>query len=442
MNEFSPDDGNKHGDENIASPEQPKSSENLAHLRSLEGSALPTIDKTFTYLLWRGLVAILWIHYSYRMWIQLLTSPPEARGVDFPVLPFYRLRRLRVRIRVEKGDKEDKICVSLPYRILEKGQIVLPSKASETARQWLTVMTLAAFFQILFTILLLPVYFGWALIRAVPTSLRLALSKTPLVLAILVVIFTTGDAWRLFGNESGVGFAAIMVIIVGLGVLAIVRVASQGISSWKDTIWQSDEYAALAKQVKKAFVNTLVNANLKVPSDLREGPAWTQRLKINVYALFWFMVVSHLIAIARWIAFIFIFLGFIAVNSTATKSLLGSESPSPVIIWQTHQLGQTFTLTRQLVLLSVTLGAVAVLTFSTLGLQDQSDQKKFVDDCQAGLQKSLAVLAYYMAGFNGIMAELGILKEAATSGKPDQRASADVKVNQPPGNNDEQKVSD
>jgi hypothetical protein len=247
----------------------------------------------------------------------------------------------------------------------------------------------------------------------VPTSLRLALRSVPLVLAILVVIFTTGDAWRLFGGESGVRFGVLIAIIVGLGVAATVRVVApkdQDKERWTETIWLYRGYElspneeGKKERKKRQLISSLVDAGFDVQSDLREGSAWIRQLTTNVYVLFWFIVISQLIAVALWIAFIFALLGFIAVNGEATKMLL--DNGTPTIIWQFSQFGQTFIFTRQLLLLSITLGAVAILTFPTLGMQDQSARREFVDACQGSLEKSLVVLAYYMAGLNEIVTEL------------------------------------
>jgi hypothetical protein len=296
----------------------------------------------------------------------------------------------------------------LPYRIFEKLKIVQRSKTQETLWYLHVLTTVMAFLPILFTVFMLPVYFGWALIRAVPTTLRLAIHSTPLIFAILVVIFVTGDAWRLFGSESVMRFAALMLIIFILGVAAIGRVVSKdpNANTWRDTIWQCDTYKDSADKTPAVM---LVKHGFEIPGDLRKGSAWTQGLTTNIQVLFWFMVISQLIAVALWISFIFVLLGFIVANTTATADLLNGGSPT--IIWQFNHLGQSFILTRQLVFLSVTLGAVAIITFPTLGMQDENARKAFVKDCQDGLQKPLAALAYYMAGLNKFVTEFGFKEQ-------------------------------
>jgi hypothetical protein len=65
------------------------------------------------------------------------------------------------------------------------------------------------------------------------------------------------------------------------------------------------------------------------------------------------------------------------------------------------RLGQTFIVRQQLLLLSVTLGAVAALTFATLGLQDKNSRQDFFDRSLADLRQGLAMLSYYIGGVNG-----------------------------------------
>jgi|SRR5215831_5712570 len=423
----------------------------LAHAHSLAESIVPVIDNVFAYLLWRGLVAILWIHFFYKTFGQILIwrrSSSTATSLDVRFLPFRGLRWLRFRVRVEPGDEEDKISISLPYRILSKSSLTLRGERPIIALYLLILTVLASFAHILFAFLMWPIYFIWAFFRALTTTLRIALYSIPILLAILVIVFTTGDAWRLYGSEAGVRFAALILIIIGAGIGAIVRIVFRHANGWR-AIWQSGKCSYLAKETP---ASVFADADLKLPPDIRKQSAWSRRLAANTYALVWFIVIAQLIAVVFWISSTFILLGLICVNRTDTQNMLNSP---PTILWQFHLLGQTFILTQQLVLLSVTLGVVAALTFATLGLQDEAAQQEFVAHSLADLRKTLAVLAYYIAGLdvlaNGLKArellpELAsvrlwmrpfifftiIQKATGISGESDQRMPTDAHADQLP----------
>jgi len=81
-----------------------------------------------------------------------------------------------------------------------------------------------------------PYYVFCAGFRALSATFRLALISTPILLAILVVVFSTGDAWRLYGNEPVVRFGALMVILLIVAFLALYRVVARQADGWRQVV--------------------------------------------------------------------------------------------------------------------------------------------------------------------------------------------------------------
>jgi hypothetical protein len=111
--------------------------------------------------------------------------------------------------------------------------------------------------------------------------------------------------------------------------------------------------------------------------EFRDEPARISNydpLVANVTVLYVFTMVLHIFAVAFWISLMFVIIGVVAVSGPMTKEL--TQAPATVIA-HFNLLGQSFMLTRQLVLLSAVLGGVAALTFATGTLQDSNSRATF-----------------------------------------------------------------
>ena len=71
-----------------------------------------------------------------------------------------------------------------------------------------------------------PIYAALAIARALSTTFMMAIREIPYLLAILLVVFTSSDAWRLYGSEAYSRFIVLIVIMVGLGIAAVFRIVA------------------------------------------------------------------------------------------------------------------------------------------------------------------------------------------------------------------------
>jgi hypothetical protein len=243
--------------------------------------------------------------------------------------------------------------------------------------------------------------------------------SVPALIAILIVMFATGDAWRLFGLESIWRCSVLLAIIVAAGA----SVMAAGLRGWvaKDG-WPSvigyptdESCAMLTSWVKGTPAEELAVAEIKpeiailgrLPEDLLKGfgspidsffGPWDLRRNMNI--LLGITVVANVVAIFFWVSLAFVAVGFIAVNESATKAL----TSGPInVIFHLSLLGQSFAVTRQLVLVSMTLGAIAALTFSAASMADSSSRATFSEYAMTHIRRAVGAYAYYLGGLVELM---------------------------------------
>jgi len=352
----------------------------------------------FRSLLGRGLIFSLVPHYIYRL-IRQLSRDSDKSYSDIYLLAVPGLRWLYWRVEIEGSYA----IVSMPslrflQRIIGRQlQVRLKFGEDRAAFRLRTLVVVSEVIAAGLTIFFVtPYYIAWAGLRALSATFRLALTATPILLAILVVVFTTGDAWRLYGDEPLLRFGVLTLVVLIVAVLALYRVVADQGGGWRHMVETMAQRECISPElVAKTKAADLVAAGV-APADIIHSGFWSLH-KFNAYALFWLTIFGQLVAVAFWISLMFISLGTIIVTKSATSELLLSQ---PDILWKFSLVGQTFIVSQQLVLLSITLGAVAALTFATLGLQDKNSRHDFFVRSLADLRQGLAMLSYYMGGVN------------------------------------------
>jgi hypothetical protein len=112
----------------------------------------------------------------------------------------------------------------------------------------------------------------------------------------------------------------------------------------------------------------------------------------NISILYVLAIIGNVIAVVFWISLAFVAVGLVAVNESLTHELSGTSGGA---IFHYNLLGQSFIITRQLVFVSLTLGAIAALTFATGTLQDPDKRTVFFDTALIDLERALGAVAYY-----------------------------------------------
>jgi hypothetical protein len=347
----------------------------------------------------RGLIAATIMHFEYRLALQLSRYSDKSYS-DVPVLPLPGIRWLRYRVEIEDGF----VTFSMPcLRILDRitrRQLRVRRKLDEDVAILLRVLImLSTLVAVGLTILcLLPYYLTCAGFRALSATFRLAIVSTPILLAILVVVFSTGDAWRLYGDEPIVRFAALTVIILIVAFLALYRVVAGQTESWRQVVTTMVRRESVHPELVDKTKAAEIAAAGVIPADMTGSGLFNKLGRYNAYVLYWLTFFGQLVAIAFWVSLMFIILGIIVVNKPAARDLLLGQ---PDVLWNFSLFGQSFVVSQQLLLLSGTLGAVAALTFATLGLQEGGSRQDFFDRSIVDLRQGLAMLSYYAGSVRG-----------------------------------------
>jgi len=355
--------------------------------------------RLFWSLVGRGLIVAMITHFAYQL-AQQLSRYSDKSYSDIPLLPLPGMQWLRYRVEIEDGF----VTFSMPcLRILDKitrRQLRVRRKLDEDEAILLRgLVILSEVVAVGLTILFVsPYYVTWAGFRALSATFRLALVSTPILLAILVVVFSTGDAWRLYGDEPMVRFGALTVIILIVAFLALYRVVASQTDGWRQVVTTMMRRESVhPKLVGKTKAAEVAAAGV-TPADMTGSGLLDKLARYNANVLYWLTIFGQLVAIAFWVSLMFIILGVIVVNKPAAHELLLGQ---PDVLWKFPLFGQSFVVSQQLLLLSCTLGAVAALTFATLGLQDEHSRQDFFDRSLVDLRQGLAMLSYYVGGVRG-----------------------------------------
>jgi hypothetical protein len=257
-------------------------------------------------------------------------------------------------------------------------------------------------------------------VHSVASSAWLALSKSirlvpPLITAV-VVVYVTGDAWRILGT----GFTPRFFCIVTLFLVASLLVLINFKSYWqKDfNIGESDltVRTSLLDKIKHDLqdegesIQVSPGAANDVGDERRHGPddtpAWNQihklielgakplplvrppnrGLRISHYCAYVAVSAFSLIVIALAVSASLIVVGTVLISAGETKELAHT-----IHIYAT--LPGHFVITRQLVSLSLTLGAFA--TFFLVAGQHAEDRKELMDNALAVIRKVFIVYSVY-----------------------------------------------
>lgn len=414
---------------------------------------IPAMGEISKCLLIHGFIVVLIVHPIYEI-IEVLSRSGDNDYVDIPLVPIRGFRRLKARIqlrdnsglvffpvgglrwlRVRIQAEHNSVLISFPLWHLpnrEASHIRFELGSPEVTKLPPMAVVLTGCCLAVAALIEAAVYTVMAVFRASLTTFAMAIRAIPLLLAILLVVFSSSDAWRIYGSEAYVRFTVITFILVALGIVAVNRIVSDeaekivesksGRSDWTAVGKRSgckpiileiiEEYSRepdLVDQRATVLTKSNVTPFTMTGQLTKSGRRWRHWLMTNAQLLLRFTTVMQVIAVALWVSGSFIALGIVVISSGAYQDLLPAKT-RPSIIEKFHILGQTFIVSQQLVLLSVTLGTIAGLTFATLSLQDEGSRDRFFKHSVSDLKCSLATLAYY----------LGAVQELILILRPDQ----------------------
>jgi hypothetical protein len=428
------------------------------------GSFLPDdiescMDKIFKYTLRRGLLIMLFLHPFFKMLFLMLTYEVEERAqLDIPIMP----RRLRFlfpfKVKLYFTNNELAFSIHLfwgwlesIYRRLLPSSNVDPSNPrllsilqalftgqrirridlrSASKPQMRLLVAFAAFIPVFFTLFFTLIFFPFTrsigmIIRSFSVTLKTALRPVPALLAILVIMFVTGDAWRMFGLQPMPRVIMLIIFVMSFSLVALSVAMRTPDAGWRTLLGRRSERTnILHSWAEKTPASRLIALNVTpilplsdVETDKSEDSYEIPQLAENVTLIYIATAIMHVIAIALWVSATFIIIGIVAVSSTMTDKL--SDTPANILL-HFSLFGQDFILSRQLVLLSVALGCIAALTFATSTLQSAEGRAAFIDYATLDLRRALGALSYYVGMLMAlllILRKMGVFDELSSVGR-------------------------
>jgi hypothetical protein len=340
------------------------------------------MNQTYRYVVRRGLHIVRVVHPYYKAFQQLYRAEAgEPVSIEIPFrllkrsLPFKSLILFLLWLIPFKAKfeiKNDKFTISFDSRswlrnvmtwtlpessiarfnslLRERGRRDVDMKSSDnrSPQSMLFVEPVLALSAIL---RYLPWYVAWTLIRSLTRTVSAAFGLVPALLAILVVVFITGDAWKMFGLETNWRFFTLITLIAGVTMLATIFVLKRPDGDWRTATGYSIGGAKLlASWASKTPANPLlikkVNPFFPIPlsKDSQDQYPYVKMHEKNVSVLYAFTIVGNVIAVAFWISLTFIVVGTVAVNESLTRTLSGI---SGIIIMHFNLFGQSLRFSRQ-----------------------------------------------------------------------------------------------
>jgi hypothetical protein len=420
---------------------------------ALPGDIGLLVDRISRYTRRRGLLVTAILHPFFKALLLLYDyDTTKSADVNIPILPRSLRWTFPLRLRLSFSGSEISLSVHFfPQWVERLYSRLLPGRESDhvypralsvllgfytgqrLARRDLQaskaqILALIAAFSLLpylLTLLSSPNRLIWGVSRSLAATVRTALRPIPALLAVLVIMFVTGDAWRMFGVEAQPRFIILIGTVLTLSLVSLLLAMRSPHVTWQALIGYPDGGSnALRTWAEKTPAKKLITSGVAPLLPLASGT--TEKavddtddpgLRRNIVVIYALTMVVHVIAIAFWISVAFMMVGTIIVSRAMTKEL--SAVPAKVIL-QFNLFGQDFVLTRQLVLLAVTLGCIAALTFATSTLQSTEGRRAFADYALMDIRRSLGALSYYLGTLRALLLELrnrGVMDELASIDK-------------------------
>ncbi len=225
-----------------------------------------------------------------------------------------------------------------------------------------------------------PAQIGWSVLKSFWDVVRRGVRGVPPLITAVVVVFVTGDAWRILGTGFTVRFRVLVAVFLLSSLLFLVRW-----TCWDDidlTEPQAKELLAGLRRTNLDRFNKLV--------DRGAGPAPMVRPAIPgtiwVYASYWLLCAFALVITALFVSAVLIIIGVILISTSETMTLASS-----VHVYQTLPGGAV--ITKQLLSLSFSLGAFAA--FFLVAAQRPSDRKAFMKHTLRRFRRDLIVYSIY-----------------------------------------------
>jgi hypothetical protein len=352
---------------------------------------LKTVDAAASSLYQRGLVADLAPHVQWMIRCRAVTYSQEKLESDqsFPLftgVPI--LGRLTMRIKhvadakMPSGRGEATLYADLP--VLRKLSRAQPLEHLEGTQVNATLVLAQVFSNAVNLVFGLVRRLPAAVVRQVWTALRETLRSVPPLLVAVVVVFITGDGWKVFGRS---GLDRRGLVFVGFVVVLSLMFAGH----WRFDELTKDVHDLTPPEQEPSAAGDRLRAMLAPHTPVLPMPRTADRMmRLNIRILYWVAVAVDLIAVGASVFVGLLIVGTIRFDYATTHDLLGDN---PHVLWTIPSTD--WIVTRELVAVSVSLAAIAML-FAAAALQQTESRRLMLGRTLGKLSYTLHIYAYYL----------------------------------------------
>jgi hypothetical protein len=220
-----------------------------------------------------------------------------------------------------------------------------------------------------------------------------ALASAPLIAAIVIVFFT-GDSWKILGQGFDWQFFALLGFFLAFSLLGVADL--RNLRSHFSV--SPADLGANADPSVRSLAAELTNLGYELP----HAPMLSRLAMINTTTVYLGILTANLLLIGSLVSGGLVLIGLIRIDADLTSQLSGA--PAHVIL----RLPGNIVLTQELLSLSLTLGGLAVLSFAFVTLRNRKARSAFASAAASGLRSVLFAFTVYRAGLENEAALTGV----------------------------------
>lgn len=221
-----------------------------------------------------------------------------------------------------------------------------------------------------------------------------AVSSAPLVAAIVIVFFT-GDSWKILGQGFDWQFCVLLGFFIVLSILGVadIRNLSSHLSPSRSEV-DADLGVPSALSLSAALK--------QVGHELPENPSFSRLGMINAAIVYFGIIFANLLLVELLVSGALIVIGVIRINETLTGQLSGR--PVHVLL----RLPGGMVVTQELISLSLALGGLAILSFAFVTLSNRRARSRFASTATSSLRNVLVIFMIYRSALDMEVALTGV----------------------------------
>ena len=238
----------------------------------------------------------------------------------------------------------------------------------------------------------LPAVIGISAWHALTKTTFQALRTTPGMLAVIIFLFLTSDAWKIFGSEPVWRVTLLLAVLTAISLIFfIVGTGRQRRGLFRELIPPTGHQAILAEITPAAFW-----VHDQVEPDTRPLGRFQA---LNVNTVYFLLMGGNFLAVCFCTAAALAAFGMLALPAALQASLAGSRHVD--VIFSIPVRSRLFVMTPWLLVVALVLGGIAMLSFG-VSLQDDTVRERSIGANITDLQSCVSAFHYYQASVESI----------------------------------------